>query len=98
MSSKTGEIYSQEKLSATHFNFASADRFTIVTVTGKKESAEGDRVPVEVNLVPSPTKRVRFGLGFGTDTGPRGLIRYQDFNIWRLGHVFDTELKVSEVF
>lgn len=95
---KTGEIYSQEKLSATHFNFASADRFTIVTVTGKKELAEGNRIPVEINLVPSPTKRVRFGLGFGTDTGPRGLIRYQDFNIWHLGHVFDTELKVSEVF
>jgi len=95
---KPGEIYSQQKMAATHYNFASADRFTIVTVTGKKEAVEDNKVPVEVNLIPSPTKRVRFGLGFGTDTGPRGLIRYQDFNFWQMSHVFDTELKISKVF
>lgn len=95
---KPGQIYSQEILARTQRNFAGADRFRIVTVTGRKESAEDYRIPVEITLHPSPPKRVRFGFGYGTDTGPRGLARYQDYNVRGLGHVLDMEVKASEVF
>lgn len=95
---KPGEVYSEEKIASTHYNFVSADRFAIVTITGRKEEAVEGRVPMEISLVPSPPKRVRFGIGFGTDTGPRGLVRYQDFNFRQLGHVIDAEVKVSSPF
>lgn len=95
---KAGEIYSQEKLARTQYNFAGADRFNVVAITGKKELAEGDRVPVEISLSPLPPKRLRFGIGYATDTGLRGLVRYQDFNLGQMGHVLDTELKLSQIF
>ncbi|OPY70658.1 MAG: Translocation and assembly module TamA precursor [Syntrophorhabdus sp. PtaU1.Bin002] len=95
---KPGEVFSQEKLARTQSNLIGADRFKVVTVRGKKEAAVDDAVPVEIDLSPSLPKRLKFGIGYGTDTGLRGSVRYQDLNIGRLGHGLDAELKVSEIF
>lgn len=95
---KPGEVYSEEKIARTQYNFSTADRFTKVTITGLKEAATENAVPMQISLTPSPAKRVRFGIGYGTDTRFRGLARYQNVNIAGRGHMFDAELKVSELF
>jgi translocation and assembly module TamA len=95
---KPGETYSQEKIAQTQVNFVSADRFKMVTINGKKDEAKDNLVPIEITLVPLKQKRVKFGVGYGTDTGVRGSIRYQDFNILGSGQLFDAELKVSQIF
>ncbi|HBA55326.1 MAG: outer membrane protein assembly factor [Syntrophorhabdus aromaticivorans] len=95
---KPGQVFSQEKLARTQSNLAGTDRFKVVTVRGAKEAAVDDAVPVEIGLTPSPPKRLKFGIGYGTDTGLRGTVRYQDLNIGHRGHGLDTELKVSEIF
>ena len=95
---KRGETYSQEKIAQTQVNFVSADRFKMVTINGKKDEAKDNFVPIEITLVPLKQKRVKFGIGYGTDTGVRGSIRYQDFNILGSGQLFDAELKVSQIF
>jgi len=46
--------------------------------------------------VPSPPKRLRFGIGYGTDTGVRGTVKYQDVNFFNSGHQLSTELQASQ--
>jgi translocation and assembly module TamA len=95
---KHGEVYSQEKIAQTQVNFVSADRFKVVTINGKKDEAIDNVVPMEITLVPLKQKRVKFGIGYGTDTGVRGSIRYQDFNILGTGQFYDMELKLSQIY
>jgi translocation and assembly module TamA len=95
---KRGEVYSQEKIAQTQVNLISSDRFKMVTINGNKDEAKDNYVPVEIKLVPLKQKRVKFGIGYGTDTGIRGSIRYQDFNILGTGQFFDMELKLSEIY
>lgn len=98
MAFKKGEPYLQEKIAQTQVNLVSSDRFKIVTINGKKDEAKDNLVPVEIVLVPLKQKRVKFGIGYGTDTRVRGSIRYQDFNILSTGQFFDMELKLSEIY
>ncbi len=95
---KPGEVYSEEKIAKTQYNYSSADRFKTVTITGLKDAAVNNAVPIQISLTPSSKRKVRFGVGYGTDTRFRGLARYQDVNIAGRGHMFDAELKVSELF
>lgn len=93
---KPGEVFSYAKIAKTQFNLIGADRFKEVVVNPKKEDAQDSTVPMEVKLVPSPPKRLRFGVGYGTDTGARGTAVYQDFNFLNSGHQFKTELQASQ--
>ena len=92
---KPGEVFSYDKIARTQTSFVNADRFRQVVVTPRKEEAEDYRVPVEINLSPSPPKRFKIGAGFGTDTGPRGTILYRDVNVKHWGHSFTTEMTLS---
>lgn len=94
---KKGDIFSYEQMAQTQANYAQADRFREISVNAIKEKAANDQVPVEISLTPSPAKNFRIGAGYGTDTGPRGTLRYQDVNISGLGREFQSELQVSPV-
>lgn len=94
---KKGDVFSYAKLSQTQLNLMTSDRFSQVLVTPDREAATDTMVPVEIRLVPSPPKRFKAGVGYATDTGFRGTLLYDDLNVARLGHIFETELTVSEV-
>jgi translocation and assembly module TamA len=94
---KEGEIFSYVKMARTQYNLVGADRFREVTVNAVKEAAKDDVVPVEVKLTPMPPKRIRFGIGFGTDTGVRGTMVYKDVNFRNSGHSLQAELTASQV-
>jgi translocation and assembly module TamA len=46
--------------------------------------------------VPSPSKRVRLGIGFGTDTGARITGNYKDLNFNHWGHELHVQTNVSQ--
>jgi translocation and assembly module TamA len=52
-------------------------------------------VPVIVHTVPAAHTRYRFGLGFGTDTGPRVSAGAEFRRINRRGHGINTDLRLS---
>jgi len=93
---KAGDIFSYEKIANTQFNLISTDCFKEVTINPLKEEAKDSRVPIEIKLFSSPPKRFKFGLGYGTDTGVRGTLIYNDFNFAGSGHKFETEIRLSE--
>lgn len=94
---KAGDVFSYEQMAQTQANYAQADRFKEISINAIKEKVVNDRVPVDVTLSPSPAKTFRIGAGYGTDTGPRGTLRYQDVNISGLGRELQSELQVSPV-
>lgn len=93
---KPGEVFSAARLGETQLNFTNSERFKEIIVTPEKEAARQLQVPVLVQLKPAPRRRLRPGIGYGTDTGARFTLRYRDLNIFHRGHEFNVILYLSE--
>ncbi len=93
---KPGEPFSYAKLGETQLNFTNSERFREITVTPEKAEAQESQVPVLVQLKPAPSKTLRQGIGYGTDTGGRFNVRYRDLNVLERGHEFYSNLYISE--
>jgi translocation and assembly module TamA len=91
-----GEFFSPKKLGQTQINLGSSDRFKGVVVTADRDKALDSTMPVLVELSPLPRRRLRPGIGYGTDTGFRGSLRYKDVNLFLLGHELNAEINVSQ--
>ena len=93
---KPGEPFSYAGLGETQLNFTSSERFREVNLTPEKAKATDFRIPVLVHLKPGPSRSLRQGVGYGTDTGARLSLRYRDLNVLSRGHEFDSNLFISE--
>lgn len=91
-----GEVFSYQALGETQRNFTNSERFSGVIITPEKESAEASKVPITVQLSAGPSKSLRPGIGYGTDTGARFTARYRDLNMLQRGHEFYSQLYVAE--
>ncbi len=94
---RTGDPFSYAKLGETQLNFRDSDRFKEIIISPEKDKAEEQRIPVGITLTPSAPKRLRPGIGYGTDTGPRLTIRYKDVNVFHRGHEYDANFFLSPV-
>ena len=93
---KPGDVFSSEKILQTQLNFATAQRFKSVTVHPDKAGVKDHTVPLDVDLVPSPQKVVRAGVGYTTDYGPGFSVRYEDLNVAESAQKLETELNLSQ--
>ncbi len=91
-----GKVFSQEKLAQTQANLAVSDRFAGVIAVPEKEAAVNSSIPIRIQLTPLPRRRVRPGIGYGTDTGFRGSVRYKDVNMFLRGHELNSEINLSQ--
>lgn len=69
LSYRQGDYFSHRKLGQTQMNILNADLFQQVTITPATDQAEGNQMPVKIELKPAPRHRLRPGIGYGTDTG-----------------------------
>jgi translocation and assembly module TamA len=85
---RPGEPYAQEKLTELQTRLQDTGYFRSVFATIDVDPARPREVPVRVDLSENPRKRLGLGLGFSTDTGVRGQIKWLDRNFlerqWRL--------------
>lgn len=91
-----GDEFSYAQLGQTHLNFLNSDRFQEVTITPRQDLAVDRQVPVDIQLAPSPRRRLRPGIGYGTDTGARASLNYRDLNFAHRGHELRAETKAAE--
>ena len=91
-----GKIFSYSDLGQTQRQLLDSDRFSSVLITPLRQETQEDKVPVQIRLESKAPKRLRPGIGYGTDTGARFFLRYQDVNAWGLGHEFTTDLLLAE--
>lgn len=96
LTAREGALFSSSELSKTQQQLLDSDRFSSVVIVPLREEAAADAVPVEIRLTEKAPKRLRPGVGYGTDTGARAFLRYQDVNAWGLGHEFSSDLLVAE--
>lgn len=68
-----------------------------VEVVTQEEAAQGLEVPIVVNLVAARRQKLSGGVGYGTDTGPRGTATYELRRINRQGHRGRVEVVGGEI-
>ncbi|WP_273453442.1 autotransporter assembly complex protein TamA [Nevskia ramosa] len=91
-----GENYDPAKVLSTQFAFSDLDYFQTVDIEGLKEKADEDgRIPMVINTTERAPRSYRYGLGYGTDSGPRASVGADFRRINSLGHKLRTDLRVS---
>ncbi len=91
-----GEVFSYRQLGQTQFHFLDSDRFREVVVSPHIDEVVDGEVPVTVFLRASRPKRLRPGIGYATDIGPRFSLRYRDVNFMRRGHELEGDLMLAD--
>jgi len=71
--------------------------FSRVEVVPRRDSVQGEEVPIEVNLTARRPQRYEVGVGYGTNTGPRANAQAEFRRLNRRGHRALSELSVSLV-
>ncbi len=97
VSFKPGEPYSYRRLLDLQRALEDSDYFAQVEVVPLSEKAQDAVVPVQVDLETHKRNKYSIGLGFGTDTGMRGLLGWENRRINRHGHRMWVNLRGSEI-
>jgi len=93
---KQGDPYHQAQVNHTREDLANSNYFQQVIVMPQVNKATHFEIPMKITLSPQLKKQYSFGLGYGTDTGLRGLvgIDYRWINQW--GHRFSAYARGSQ--
>ncbi|WP_459869363.1 autotransporter assembly complex protein TamA [Endothiovibrio diazotrophicus] len=93
-----GDPYDLDALLDLERALRDADYFDSVEVTPLRRQADADhRVPIRVRLEERKRSKFTFGLGYGTDTGPRLGVGWERRRLNRAGHRFQSDLRLSGV-
>ena len=92
-----GEPLNVEKVLEMQNALSDSPYFDRVEVVPQQEQAQGLEVPIEVNLTPAKRQRWTVGVGYGTDTGPRGTLGLDLRRINRHGHRGRNEVRISDI-
>ena len=91
------ETYSQNKLLLLQSRLQDSPYFSNVDVNAEIDRKQPTGVPVRAKVTEYPARKLGFGIGMSTDTGPRGLIDYRALNFldraWQLGGALKLEQK-----
>ena len=96
ISFKMGDFFSHKELHRSRINFYQSSRFKEVLVEPLIEEAEGLNVPVRITLITGKQQNMRVGVGYGTNTGARVTLNYENTQVSKYPHVFNFDAIVSE--
>lgn len=94
---KPGDPYEIRKLLDLQSALFDSDYFNNVEITPQRDETHDLEVPIDVSLTPRPKYRYTTGLGYGTDTGTRGRLGFENRRVNDRGHRFRAEYQLSEV-
>lgn len=92
-----GDVYSTRRLLDLQYALDDTEYFSRVEVIPHPEAAVDGAVPIEVALDPNKRHKYTFGIGYGTDTGPRGTLGWDNRLVNSSGHRWRSQLKLAEV-
>jgi len=92
---RPGEPYSQEKLNELQARLEDSGYFRSAFATVEVDPAKPHNVPVRLDLTENPRKRLGLGIGFSTDTGARGQVKWLDRNFLHRGWRLESELRID---
>ena len=94
---EAGDYYSVRQLLDLQYALDDTEYFSRVEVVPHPEQAVDGAVPIEVELDPNKRHKYTFGVGYGTDTGPRGTLGWDNRRVNRLGHRWRSQLKLAQI-
>jgi outer membrane protein insertion porin family len=97
---RPGRMYSQDELFQSQRNLYSSDlfRFATVNIDSTKFRLNADSVPVVVQVSEAKRRRIRGGLGYGTDDCFRGSLGWTTRNfLGSGGRILDLTSRISKV-
>lgn len=80
------EFYDANKLFESQQNYAKSNFFSQAVITPHPDQAINNRVPIQIELVPTKARQYSYGLGYGTDTGIRGTVGVNLRHLNQYGH------------
>lgn len=90
-----GDPFDTDRLLALHMALNDSGYFNEVVVDIERERVQDRHIPVVVQTSPRRTQEYTVGLGYGTDTGPRGRIGVELRRINPYGHRFTADMRLS---
>ena len=94
---KTGDPYNTAKLLDLQSALFDSDYFRNVEINPRRDLSQSNEVPIDVSLEPRYKYLYSVGVGYGTDTGPRGKLGWENRRINDRGHRFKTEYNTSAI-
>jgi len=92
-----GDWYDAELLLRTQFALDDSQYFSIVEVLPEERDRKNKIAAVRITSEPNRRNVYRIGVGYGTDTGPRGTLGWEDRRLNSSGHRLHAELRASDV-
>jgi translocation and assembly module TamA len=90
-----GERYSHESVVRYQTELQASGFFRSASVAVNTDPTQASAATVLVRVVEHPEKKIDFGLGFSTDTGPRGEALFTHYNTLRPGWQGTSKLRVD---
>ena len=90
-----GEPYSHNALLEFQQNLIASNYAREVTLEPRFAQARDSKVPLDVTMRPIAPHKLSFGLGYETDVGPRGSMRWTDRLINSSGHHSEVYMKLA---
>lgn len=97
LSFEEGTPYSTTRLFDVQNALSDSDYFDIVEMKPRPDKIENFEIPIDIELEPRSKHRYTAGLGYGTDTGLRGSLGWENRQVNSAGHRFKAEAKISEI-
>ncbi|MFZ5594377.1 MAG: autotransporter assembly complex protein TamA [Pseudomonadota bacterium] len=94
---KPGDPYSTARLFELQNALSDSDYFASVEVKTRRDQIQDREIPVEVTLEPRNKHRYLAGIGYGTDTGARGTLGWENRHVTDSGHLLRADLRLSEI-
>ncbi len=92
-----GDPYQLSDILMLQNSLNNSDYFDSVEITPLMDESENRQVPLRITLLPRKRNKYTAGLGYGTDTGFRGSLGWENRRITRTGHRLKADLRLSEI-
>lgn len=91
-----GQPYSASDVGVLNQRLSNTDWFSSVIVKPNIQNAEnGQLLPIEIALAPNSKNQIETGLGYSTDVGVRGSLKWNKPWVNSYGHSFDSSMSLS---
>lgn len=94
---ESGSAYTDNKLLDFRSRLSNSGYFENVSVRILREQRADGNVPVEINLDAKPKHLYTAGLGYGTDTGARLALGWENRYVNKRGHRINADARLSQV-
>lgn len=94
---EAGDYYLDSDVLTLRKNLSDSGYFDSVSVRADHKARENDTVPLDISLDEKPRQLYTASIGYGTDTGARLGLGWENRYVNNRGHRFETNAKLSQV-